>query len=200
MKSIIKPASIQSLNNSLITRFDTYFGERTDKRTQELRKYVNDYFRLTWSVDAFVPRVFVVRLNSINSLSSFITVPFNICSAFPPSDYVTVNSVQAGVDEVEILGYKETEKLVHILSPFLCSIEGYTATKKLSSEYRDSSEIQQMVINAVRPLSELSAVEGIDMIPTFEEEMSFYEAESIDELISRRAEVRENKMTVQRVE
>jgi hypothetical protein len=121
MKNIFKPTSIQSLNNSLITRFDTYFSKRTDERTQELRQYVKEYFNLAQLGCAYPPKIFVFWSERNKAFNTSVFWGLETRNIFPPSDLVILlrpTKPEANT-EASLLGFTKTDKFLESLSPFL---------------------------------------------------------------------------------
>ena len=103
----------KSINrDDLVRRYDKYFAQRNDERIKELRKYVREYFTLTRQIpEAYVPRIFVVRWEDSNSLSTAITWSNYMCSVFPPTDLIILTQVQSNSPIVIVHGYLETNTL-----------------------------------------------------------------------------------------
>ena len=161
---------------NFMKRFDEYFGYRNDKRIMELRKYIGEYFTLIGEVpEAYVPRIFVIRWENSNSFSTAVTWSNLMCTVFPPTDLIICTKGELNSQIVTILGYTETDSLLQKLSSFLHGLRGYTLTKRLSSEYLSTQEMEDMLRNYLKPMPDPNKFVGVDMLPSFEEEMTHYE-------------------------
>jgi len=157
-------------------RFDEYFGHRNDERILELRKYIGEYFALIGEVpEAYVPRIFVTRWKNSNSFSTLVTWTVNIQTVFPPTDLIMLVSDTEDSWVVKLLGYAKRDTLLLKLTPLLHRLSGYTLTKRLSSQYEYTQEIEDMLKNCLRPVPDQREFLSVDMLPTFEEEMMHYE-------------------------
>lgn len=154
-----------------VKRFDEYFGHRNDERTLELRKYVSEYFSLIGEVpEAYVPRIFVSRWRNSTSFTTSIACGIDLQAVFPPTDLVVLVRNTETPWVVNILGYAERDTLLLKLSPLLRRLDGYTLTKRLSSEYKYTKEIENMLKNCLKPVPDQREFLTVDMLPTFEEE------------------------------
>lgn len=161
---------------NFIRRFDEYFGHRNDERILELRKYIGEYFALIGEVpEAYVPRIFVNRWEDSNSFSTAVTWSNFMCTVFPPTDFIMFTKGELNSQIVTLLGYTETDSLLQKLSPFLHRLSGYTLTKRLSSEYVYTQEMEDMLRNYLKPMPDPNKFVGVDMLPSFKEEMTHYE-------------------------
>lgn len=160
-----------------LIRFDDYFGHRNDRRTWELRKYLSEYFTLDEKIpEAFVPRIFVMHVKNSSSFTTNITWADNMCTIFPPTDFISIARLDSDLEKGTYLHPVETATILQELSPFLHRLSGYRLTKVLSPEHEYSQEIEDRLAQALRkPLFVPAPIARIDMLPSFAESEKYYE-------------------------
>jgi hypothetical protein len=174
MKNNIKDTHEKEVTIQLLKRFDIHFGDRNDEITQELRKYIENFYTLTISVDAFVPRLFVMWFDNSSYLTPCVVWTVNIRCVFPPVESVVLCKIDRDRKKSQLFGYLKRERLVQELSPYLYDLNGYKATKILQPEYSTSPEILEKLINISSPMDYFKQLVPVDLIPRFEEEQMMF--------------------------
>jgi hypothetical protein len=179
MENIITETSIRCLNNDLGTRFDSCFREKTDERTQELRKYVKGYFNLAQCGCAYPPKIFVFWSKRNKAFNTSVFWGLETRNIFPPSDLVILlrPTESEANREASLLGFTKTDKFLESLSPFLEDLDGYSATKVLSREYEFSKNTEDMLVGISKSMSDFRRYRNVlvDILPDFDEDRIIFE-------------------------
>jgi hypothetical protein len=165
-----------SKTHGWVKRFDKYFGEKKDARTQELKKYVTEYFDLIPQYsDVYVPRVFVIKNKKSKNTFSCVGLTLGNPTFIPPADYVSLVELLEEPYLVKVLGVIERDVFVQILSPFVHKVDEYTLSKKLLFQNESANEVKNILKSALEVVKPLSDFKGVDDIPSFNEEEIYYE-------------------------
>jgi len=160
-----------------VKRFDKYFGGKRDVRTQELREYVTEYFDLIPQYsDVDVPNLFVIKNKRSKKVFSNVVWTVGNPTLIPPADYVSLAELLEEPHLVKVLGVIDRDDFIQILSPFVHKVDEYTLSKKLLFQNESANEVKNLLKSALEVVKPLMDFKGIDVIPSFEEEMTYYES------------------------
>lgn len=170
-----------------VERFDRYFGKRKDRKTQELRKYLGEYFDLiAQGQNAYVPRIYISNWKRPNKFVTNAVWGDAGPVVFPPTDFITLVKRHGSLQEWTILGYVPRYSLLKKQEPYLESLDGYKLLKKLSPEY-SASETMEDLLEAVSKLlrspKDLVMYGPGDVIPSLEEEIIYHRKNSSPSLV-----------------
>jgi len=165
------------ITRKLVKRFNQYRWQNNNHNKKNLKKYINDYFKIVKkNPDVSVPSIFVMKQIESNYHITTAAWTMNVPTVFPPTDFIAfLLCDDINQKKFRQLGWSDPKSLLEVLSPHLVEVDSYDFLKKLKYDYEYTEEIEQLVKTVAKPMPiPRFEIIGVDMIPSFKEQMIYY--------------------------
>lgn len=155
------------ITNPLTARFDRYFQNRHDHRTEAMRSYLRNYHRLVEEIPAYVPSVFVHREKSLGQFVHLVVWTLGIPIVIPPTDLVSLVGVDLNLGGACVFGTMAPVDLLRDLKDYVQRLDTNRCPgiALISPDNCSSNCVLDRVQDQLKPVN--GDLIAVDVIPGF---------------------------------